>query len=166
LQIRLKKTFRTGAKVQKIPTALQVVAVALIDPQGRFLLQQRPHAKQHGGLWEFPGGKVEHAETLPEALLREVQEELAVALAVADLVHISAAADAARTLVIDLFACRAWTGTPQCLDAEALGWFAFSDLPDLPMPPLDIKLAKVLERSFTRLPSADGLPMCASPVHP
>lgn len=152
--------------MQKNPTVTAVVAVALLDQQSRFLLQQRPRAKQHGGLWEFPGGKVEPGETLSAALLREVQEELAVTLAAADLMHIGAAADPKLALQIDLFACRAWSGTLQCLDAEALGWFSFADLTDLPMPPLDVELAKALEREFTRLPSADGLPMCASPVHP
>lgn len=152
--------------MQKNPTVTAVVAVALLDQQSRFLLQQRPRAKQHGGLWEFPGGKVESGETLAAALLREVQEELAVTLIATDLVHIGAAADPKLALQIDLFACRVWSGTLQCLDAEALGWFGFADLTDLPMPPLDIKLATALERSFTCLPSADSLPMCASPVHP
>ncbi len=152
--------------MQKNPTVIAVVAVALIEPHGRLLLQQRPLAKQHGGLWEFPGGKVEPGETLPEALLREVQEELALALAAVDLVHVGAATDPVRALTIDLFACRTWMGAPQCLDAEALGWFDFADLAALPMPPLDVELAVALERSFTCLPSADGLPMCALPVHP
>ena len=152
--------------MQKKPTVIAVVAVALIDPQGRFLLQQRPRTKQHGGLWEFPGGKIEPGETLPNELLREVQEELGVTLVATDLVRITAAADPVRALVIDLFACRSWAGTPQCLDAEALGWFGFADLAALPMPPLDVELAAALDRSFTCLPSANGLPMCASPVHP
>ncbi len=145
---------------------MQVVAAALVNPQGQFLLQQRPYAKEHGGLWEFPGGKVELNETLSAALIREVREELALTLVEAALIHIGAATDANRALVIDLFACCVWAGTPQCLDAEALGWFDFVDLADLRMPPLDIELAKVLKRTFTRLPSVDGLPMCALPVHP
>ena len=55
---------------------IDVVAVALIDPGGRILLQQRRADRQHGGLWEFPGGKVEPRETAVAGLIREIEEEL------------------------------------------------------------------------------------------
>ena len=53
-----------------------VVAAALVDSDGRVLIAQRPEGKSMAGLWEFPGGKVEHGETLSQALARELEEEL------------------------------------------------------------------------------------------
>ena len=60
-----------------LPTVL-VVAVALIDVDGRVLIAQRPEGKQLAGLWEFPGGKVEPGERPEAALIRELNEELGI----------------------------------------------------------------------------------------
>ena len=124
---------------------LEVVAVALIGDDGRTLLQQRRPDRQHGGLWEFPGGKVEARETAIAGLIREVREELGIGVQQADLAWLARAADAAAGLVISLYTCRRWTGQPQCLDAAALGWFAPADMLALPMPPLDRPLAEALK---------------------
>ena len=67
---------------------LEVVAAALIAPDGRILLQRRRADRQHGGLWEFPGGKLEAGETALHGLIRELDEELGVPLAAGDLVNI------------------------------------------------------------------------------
>ena len=123
---------------------LLVVAAALIDDVGRVCLQQRPRHKQFGGLWEFPGGKVEPGEHPAAALCREIAEELGTELAVADLVPCGFAADAA--VVILLYACRRWEGEVRCLEGEALAWFAPAEIPALAMPPLDYPLAEQLAR--------------------
>ena len=73
---------------------IPVVAVALIDNEQRVLMQQRRIGGTHGGLWEFPGGKVEAAETLQSALLREIEEELGIHLAKDSLKPLSFAATA------------------------------------------------------------------------
>ena len=73
------------AKLEKKPTWTCVVAVALEDSDGRWLMHQRPESKHHGGLWEFPGGKVEAKEVPVKALIREIDEELGLALDTCDL---------------------------------------------------------------------------------
>jgi len=129
---------------------LTVVAVALMGADGRVLMQQRPEGKQHGGLWEFPGGKVEAGEAPVQAAVRELAEELGVGLLAESLHPVGFAENYApaqpRAVVILLYACREWTGDPQCLDAQALAWEAPHAVPALAMPPLDYPLAQALIR--------------------
>jgi len=125
-----------------------VVAAALMDEAGQVLMQRRPAGKAHAGLWEFPGGKVEPGESCPQALARELAEELGLRL-VADPVPLGFATTADgradhMPLVILLYAVRGWHGSPQALEAAELGWFAPQALASLAMPPLDYPLAKAL----------------------
>lgn len=119
-----------------------VVAAALIDAHGRCLMQQRPAHKQHGGLWEFPGGKVEPGESPADALVRELAEELAVVVSPAALAPLSFASDGAVTML--LYRCTSWRGEPRALAAEALCWDVPARLARLPMPPVDVPLIAVL----------------------
>ncbi len=138
--------FKDCRGLKKIPTSLEVVAVALIAPDGRVLMQQRAAGRQHGGLWEFPGGKVETGETRESALVREIREELALDLDPALLEPLAEAEDPAAGIVIALYTCRVWRGEPVCLDAQALGWFAPEGLDALAMSPLDVPLAGAVKR--------------------
>ncbi|WP_240504521.1 (deoxy)nucleoside triphosphate pyrophosphohydrolase [Tsuneonella mangrovi] len=126
------------------PTSLTVVAGLMRDGQGRFLLQRRPDHKQHGGLWEFPGGKVEAGETSQAALVRELNEELRILVREEALAEIAAAegADegANRAIVIKLYKVSAWVGAPRPDPDAKIGWFAASEVSSLPMPPLDMAL--------------------------
>ncbi|WP_294352818.1 (deoxy)nucleoside triphosphate pyrophosphohydrolase [uncultured Sphingomonas sp.] len=132
-------------------TPLLVVAAALQDARGRVLMQQRPLNKAHGGLWEFPGGKVEPGETPTRALARELREELAIDVAEDDLLPFGFATDVAggRCVILLLFCCRRWSGVPRALDASDLCWGRPHDLRQLPMPPLDVPL---LDRLIDRRP--------------
>lgn len=121
-----------------------VVAAALIDHDGRWLMQQRPYGKRHGGLWEFPGGKVEPGEEPVAALVRELAEELDIAVSRESLEPVSFAHDAPVTML--LYRCRSWTGTPRPLAAEALRWDTPTLLATLPMPPVDVPLLHALAR--------------------
>ena len=136
--------------MKNFPTALQVVAVALIDDAGRVLMQRRPAHKQHGGLWEFPGGKVEGGETLTFALVREIAEELALELDESALAYLDRAADGEGGVVITLYTCREWRGDPVCLDAETIAWVTACDLLQLEMPPLDVPLARAVKEVIER----------------
>ncbi len=124
----------------KIPTAIRVVAVALIDRGGRVLLQKRRCDARHGGLWEFPGGKVERGECPESALIREIAEELGVVVASADLHAVGEVWEdpgSGPRLVLNLYRCAHWRGEPRCLDAEAIGWFTAAQAATLAVPPLD-----------------------------
>lgn len=123
-----------------------VVAAALIDGEGRCLMQQRPHDKRHGGLWEFPGGKVEPGEHPAAALVRELAEELAIEVAAEALEPLGFATDMPVTML--LYRCTAWRGTPAPLAAAALRWDRPAALAALPMPPVDVPLLAALARAL------------------
>lgn len=123
-----------------------VSAVALIDVDGRVLLAQRPEGKSMAGLWEFPGGKVETGETPEAALIRELHEELGIdtwASCLAPLTFASHSYDEFH-LMMPLFACRKWEGTPQPREGQVLKWVKPNDMRNCPMPEADIPLIAIL----------------------
>jgi 8-oxo-dGTP diphosphatase len=123
-----------------------VSAVALIDVDGRVLLAQRPEGKSMAGLWEFPGGKIEPGETPEIALIRELQEELGIDTwesCLAPLTFASHSYDDFH-LLMPLFACWKWNGTPQSRENQTLKWVRPNALRDYPMPAADIPLIPIL----------------------
>lgn len=123
-----------------------VSAVALIDPEGRVLLAQRPEGKSMAGLWEFPGGKVEPGETPEAALIRELHEELGIDTwesCLAPLTFASHTYDDFH-LLMPLFACRKWQGIVTAQEGQQLAWVRANQLRDYPMPPADIPLIPIL----------------------
>ncbi len=126
---------------------LMVVAAALVDGDGRVLVQQRPAGKPMAGLWEFPGGKVEPGETPEAALIRELAEELGIDVAANCLAPAAFASEAlgARHLLLLLYVCRKWQGTPRAHAATALRWVRPAELFALDMPPADRPLIGLLD---------------------
>ena len=125
---------------------LLVAAVALIDPDGRVLLAQRPEGKPMAGLWEFPGGKVEAGERPEAALIRELFEELGITVREPCLAPLTFASHAYETfhLLMPLYACRRWEGFLQPREGQALKWVRPRDLRTYPMPPADEPLIPFL----------------------
>ncbi len=125
---------------------LLVVAVALVDPDGRVLVTQRPEGKALAGLWEFPGGKIEDGERPEEALIRELHEELGIEVKADCLAPLSFASFAYPTfhLLMPLFICRRWSGIAVGREGQALKWLRAADLRALPMPPADAPLIPAL----------------------
>ena len=126
---------------------LPVVAAALVDADGRVLLQQRPVGKSLAGLWEFPGGKVETGETPEAALIRELEEELGIAVPHACLspATFASAPLGDRHLLLLLYVARKWVGVPRALEATALKWVRPADMYALPMPLADRPLIGLLD---------------------
>lgn len=123
-----------------------VAAGALVDVDGRVLIARRPPGKAMAGLWEFPGGKVHEGETPEIALIRELQEEIGVDTRQSCLAPIAFASHTYDDfhLLMPLFACRVWQGTPQPLEGQELTWVRPARLGDYPMPPADIPLVAIL----------------------
>lgn len=123
-----------------------VVAVALVDRDGRVLLAQRPEGKKMAGLWEFPGGKIEPGETPEAALVRELHEELGIQTAegcLAPLTFVSHRYDDFY-LFMPLYVCRVWRGVVEALEHQNLAWVYPKDFGQYPMPPADIPLIPYL----------------------
>jgi 8-oxo-dGTP diphosphatase len=129
------------------PYPLLVVAVALIDADGRVLLQQRPPGKAMADLWEFPGGKIEPGETPEAALIRELEEELGICTHASCLAPATFASEPLddRHLLLLLYVCRKWEGVPHPHHATALKWVRPAQMYALPMPPADLPLIGILE---------------------
>src|SRR5947207_4704939 len=137
-------TAATGAEAA-LPILL-VAAVALIDPDGRVLLAQRPEGKHLAGLWEFPGGKVHDGETPETALIRELDEELGIDVVASCLAPFTFASHAYPEfhLLMPLYVCRKWSGIVTAREGQQLKWVRPARLGDYPMPPADKPLIAML----------------------
>lgn len=125
---------------------LLVVACALIDRSGKILLARRPAGKKLAGLWEFPGGKLAPGETPEAALVRELDEELGIAVKTADVAPFAFASHAYESfhLMMPLYLCRRWVGVPASREGQALAWVDPARLEEYPMPPADRPLIPLL----------------------
>lgn len=131
---------------------LLVAAAALLDSSGRVLITQRPAHKQLGGLWEFPGGKVELGEAPEQALVRELKEELDLHVEPEALDPFAFASHAYPDfhLLMPLYVATAWRGELK-LDpnaAQAAKWAQPAELRAHEMPPADVVLVnRLIERN-------------------
>jgi 8-oxo-dGTP diphosphatase len=116
-----------------------VAACALIDADGRVLLTRRPAGKTMEGLWEFPGGKIEASERPEDTLIRELAEELGIAVREDCLAPLTFASHAYEEfhLLMPLYVCRRWEGIVEAKEAQEIAWVQPARLKDYPMPPAD-----------------------------
>jgi len=128
-------------------TSIRVVA-AVIERDGRWLLGRRPDEKRHGGLWEFPGGKMDIDESALAAARRELSEELGLdVVTVGD--RLMAVQDEGSPFVIEFFETAA-EGTPQPLEHSELGWFSVPELREMPLAPADARFVEWLAEGSER----------------
>ncbi len=126
-----------------------VAAAALLDGESRVLLARRPEGKRLAGLWEFPGGKIEAGESPEAALVRELGEELGIDASAGCLAPFGFASHDYSDfhLLMPLFVCRRWSGTPMGREGQRLAWVAPQSLGDTPMTPAGKPLVPML-RAF------------------
>ena len=125
---------------------VHVAAGIIVNSYGEILLAKRPDHTHQGGLWEFPGGKVERDENPEEALRREIKEELGVDLCDSCLQPFTFVCHAYEEfhLSMFLFLCRRWEGVPQGKEGQNLKWVRVAEMKDYPMPPADVPLVAAL----------------------
>lgn len=134
--------------MEKKPTLLFVVALALVKDNQKILMQTRPLGKSMAGLWEFPGGKVEKGE-LPElALVREIREELNISISAQDLTPTCFASEplGAKNLLLLLYIADKWEGEVIAKEGQQFDWFDLDAISKLDMPPADIPLVANLKK--------------------
>lgn len=132
-----------------------VAAAALFDAERRVLLAERPKGKSMSGLWEFPGGKVADGETPEAALVRELDEELGIAVARDALLPMTFASHAYADfhLLMPLYLCRVWSGTPQPREGQRLQWISPAAIDAALLPPADVPLLAPLAAYAAVLPT-------------
>jgi len=126
---------------------LLVAACALVDPDGRVLIAQRPEGKAFAGQWEFPGGKVEPGEYPEAAVVRELREELGVEpceRCLQPFAFASRPMEDGRHLLMPLYVCRKWDGFPDPKEGQKIAWVMPRDLNKYALLPADIPLAAEL----------------------
>jgi 8-oxo-dGTP diphosphatase len=125
---------------------LLVVAAALVDVDGRVLITQRPQGKQLGGLWEFPGGKIDAGERPEQSLIRELREELGITVDELCLAPLTFASHAYPDfhLLMPLYLCRRWQGIARSIEGQTLRWVRPPDLRHYEMPAADVPLIPAL----------------------
>jgi mutator protein MutT len=121
---------------------LPVVAAVIWGDDGRVLLARRRPGGPHGGLWEFPGGKVEVGEDRRGALAREIREELGVEIEVAEEIARVEHAYPHVTILLTAFSCRIVAGDPLPRECWEIAWVFPADIPSYPMPEADVPIAR------------------------
>src|SRR6185369_835708 len=146
LQVIRRRLDRAGWPPKPVKKIVTVVAVALVDADGRVLLAQRPEGKSLAGLWEFPGGKIEPGESPEVALIRELHEELGIDVKESCLAPLTFASHGYERfhLLMPLYVCRRWQGIVTAREGQKLAWARPHQLKDYPMPPADEPLIPML----------------------
>lgn len=123
---------------------MTVVAAVIRDGDGRILLTRRPEDKHMGGLWEFPGGKVDNGESPEEALLRELEEELGLEVEIELPLIFGVHEETGLRILLLFYRARIRAGEPTGREGQALKWVSAADLPAVPTPPADAELVRRL----------------------
>lgn len=119
-----------------------VVAVALLDTDGRVLVGSRPVGKPYAGYWEFPGGKIESGETPEMALIRELHEELGILIKPSCLSPFTFVSYPYETfhMLMPVFICRFWENQPQPREGQELKWIRPAQFGDYKFVPGSVPL--------------------------
>ena len=125
--------------------SIHVAVAVLLNDAGWVLITRRNEKQHQGGLWEFPGGKVEPGESVAMALSRELQEELAVTPTSSDPLLRVQHDYGDREVLLDVHCIRAWEGEPRGLEGQPLAWVSPTALADFDFPEANRPIAKALQ---------------------
>lgn len=126
------------------------VAVGVLqDSSGRVLLTRRPPSAHQGGLWEFPGGKVEFGESVLAALTRELAEELGVTVAASQPLMTIDHDYGDKHVLLDIHTVSAWSGEPRGLEGQPLAWVLPHALSDYEFPAANAPIVAQLQARAT-----------------
>lgn len=131
-------------KAPKQPTPHYHAVAGILLIKGRVLIGRRPEQKLLGGLWEFPGGKLDEGESLEQCLKRELEEELAVHVKVGSKLGVFDHAYTHFSITVHAFYAEILDGEPQALDHTELAWVKPSELDRYPMGKIDRAIARQL----------------------
>jgi len=125
-------------------TSLTVVAAVIHDTDRRVLLTKRPPGSHMGGLWEFPGGKVDDGEAPHDALARELHEELGLEVRVEEPITCAVHEEPGLRILLLFYAVKIVDGEPRGREGQAVEWVPVTELPSLPTPPADAEIVRRL----------------------
>jgi A/G-specific adenine glycosylase len=155
------KSYNLGVQNQrpmtepKAPIPHKVIGVAVIwnsNQDNSILIDRRKPEGLLGGMWEFPGGKVEPGETIPECIKREIQEELAIEIAVDESLMTIDHAYSHFKVTLNVYHCRHLSGIPQTIECDGIKWVTLSELNEYPFPTANLKIIQALQQSGPRFP--------------
>jgi mutator protein MutT len=122
------------------------VAAGLVEREGCILITQRKPGSHLAGLWEFPGGKRDPAESWEDCLVRELREELAITVTVGPLRHETVHRYPEKTVHLRFYAATLASGEPEAIECAAIAWVRPADLPKYAFPEADRELVALLSR--------------------
>ena len=138
------------------PTPHKIIGVAVIsNGQGQILIDRRRPEGAMGGLWEFPGGKIEKGETVEECIKREINEELGILIEVGKhLITIDHTYTHLR-VTLTVHHCRHLTGFPQPLECDEIRWVSLNELDQFAFPQANIQIIYVSTTRISRRPNGN-----------
>ncbi len=155
------KSYNLGVQNQrpmtepKAPVSHKTIGVAVIwnsNQDNSILIDRRKPEGLLGGMWEFPGGKVEPGETIPECIKREIQEELGIEIAVDESLMTIDHAYSHFKVTLHVYHCRHLSGIPQTIECDEIQWVTLSELNEYPFPTANLKIIQALQQSGPRFP--------------
>lgn len=137
----------------KKPLPHKIIGVAVIwdKPGTRILIDKRKADGMFGGMWEFPGGKLEAGETIPECIYREIQEELGIEIAVEEALITLDHTYSHFKVTLNVHHCRYVKGEPMTIECDEIKWVTLDELPQYPFPKANLHIIDALQKLGPRL---------------